>query len=82
MRRLGWSMAGERHGHSAKRAIALIRGIYADCQPINAIPSETNRSGRSLSPMLQGGMQLILIPLPRNPDLGILMQRSGAESVH
>ena len=40
MQRLGWSMAGERHGHSAKRAIALIRRIYADYQPTNAVPSE------------------------------------------
>ena len=70
MQRLGWSMAGERHGHSAKRASALIRRIYADYQPTNAVPSERDRSCRSLSRMLQGGMQLILIPLPRNPELG------------
>ena len=81
MQRLDWSMAGERHGHSARRAIALIRGIYADCQPINAVPSETNRSGGSLSRLLKAGMPLILMPLLRTPDLGILMQRSGAGSI-
>ena len=37
--------------------------------------------GGSLSRLLKAGMPLILMPLLRTPDLGILMQRSGAGSI-